>query len=464
MGEAPDAALFEFWELPSHSIEEQLLMYDIPFTDNIFVELKKEKLNPFDKANLDFSLDPQYKPKPKIDDEEELYIPQSRIKEEKQISVESLIKANPIKPKTSFVPPEQKQQIEEREKSPRLEIKVDKYGFVVGDEESDQTQVATPGRERANTARKKNHKTEIKWRLIAKNLNLYLGEKRRKLKKLLRRGVPDSLRAEIWKGLMDVNSIKNTSGDIFNTLLEQDCSEDFERVILKDLPRTLPQHIMFQEGGHGRESLHKILKAYSLYNPSVGYCQGMGFLVGMFLIYMPAEDAFFMLVQVMDKLSLSGIFAEGLKGVKEHLYIHSQLSKSQFPKLLAHLEETVVVHGCMPVDNPWDVAKLYATQWFFNIYVHVLPFEFILRIWDILLYDGFMVTHQVALAILKLTQKDLLKLSFDTLLMFLKDIDVYMTKNVTPDQFITTCTEFKVAARITKLSKVYMENYRDCPM
>ena len=472
MGESPPASLFEFWELSSHSIEEQLLMYDIPFTENHVVESGSEKENFYSVSSSSLHRETQG-PKQTPDDEEALYLPASRVKEQKGVDVDAILKSLLVMPTRVIpvVPDIEPESIIEEPTSPRSEVKVDKYGFVVEEEEEEEKKEIVSrkrsgtGRDRSVTlSRKKTHKTEEKWRNISKNLEVFLGEKRKKLKKLLRRGVPDSLRAEIWKGLMDVNDLKKTSGDIFQTLQQQECSEDFERVILKDLSRTLPHHIMFQEGGQGRESLHKILKAYSLYNPSVGYCQGMGFLAAMFLIYMQEEDAFFMLIQVIDKLGLSGIFAEGLVAVKEHLFIHSQLCKTVFPKLNAHLEETVVVHGCMPVENPWDVAKLYATQWFFNIFIHVLPFEFILRIWDVLLYDGFMVAHQVALAILKLSQKDLMKLRFDGLLMFLKDIDTYLSKNVTVDQFINACVEYKIGSRITKLSKTYQEQFAHLPM
>jgi len=453
MGEV-DGNIFEFWELSSHTIEEQLLMYDIPFTEN---NLAENIVKGPEQTTLSCLTTVQFLKKEIPEGEETLVIPHSKVKDQQSVCIESLIESlEQVEViKTEYQNPDP-------ESTATVEIKVDKYGFVVKD---DTDESAQPGngtnRDRAPVSRKKTHKQEEKWRIISKNLPVYLGEKRKKLKKLLRRGVPDSLRAEIWKGLMDVNTIKSEKSEVFHQLVHSECEADFERVILKDISRTLPKHIMFQEGGQGRDSLHRILKAYSLYNPNVGYCQGMGFLVGMFLTYMQEEDAFFMLVQVIDKLGLSGIFAEGLKAVKEHLYIHSQLCKAHFPKLSAHLEETVQVHGCMEIENPWDVAKLYATQWFFNIYVHVLPFEFILRIWDILLYDGFMVAHQVALAILKTVQKDLLKQDFDTLLMFLKDIDSYMEKNVSIDQFINTCVEYKIGSRISKLSKVYLEQFQN---
>ena len=478
---APSPFVFEFWNISSHSIEEQLLMYDIPFTENYLSECLIDEPIGVKESFINMKREKKKKNENEIKkDEESLFISESQVKSLPTVSIDSLLNSLVVtSPKVILLPKMDEENEKKKENSsvstPRIEVKTDKYGFVVTDEEEqiiETTSSSTPRkqssatRERSSTLnRKKIIKIEEKWRIINKNWDVYLNEKRKKLKRNLRRGVPDSLRAELWKGLMDVKTIKEENVGLFQSLQEQECEEDFERVILKDLSRTLPKHIMFQEeGGQGRKSLHSILKAYSLYNPSVGYCQGMGFLVGMFLIYMTAEDAFFMLIRVIDNLGLSGIFAEGLLAVKEHLYIHALLIKTQFPRLSSHLEETIKIHGCMPVEVPWDVTKLYATQWFFNIFIHVLPFEFILRVWDVLLFDGFSFVHQVALAILKVAQKDLLKLNFDELLLFLKDIDTYLSKNITPEQFISICLEYKVSARITKLSKTYNEQFSQLPM
>jgi hypothetical protein len=46
----------------------------------------------------------------------------------------------------------------------------------------------------------------------------------------------------------------------------------------------------------GQAALRRVLRAYSYYDPEVGYCQGMNFIAGMFLTLMPEEEAFWMLV------------------------------------------------------------------------------------------------------------------------------------------------------------------------
>jgi hypothetical protein len=55
-----------------------------------------------------------------------------------------------------------------------------------------------------------------------------------------------------------------------------------------------PDFVIEAEGGQA--SLRRVLKAYSVYDREVGYCQGMNFISAMFLTIMPEEDAFWMLV------------------------------------------------------------------------------------------------------------------------------------------------------------------------
>lgn len=42
----------------------------------------------------------------------------------------------------------------------------------------------------------------------------------------------------------------------------------------------------------GQAALFRVLKAYSLHDLEVGYCQGMAFAAGILLMYLPEEPAF----------------------------------------------------------------------------------------------------------------------------------------------------------------------------
>lgn len=58
-----------------------------------------------------------------------------------------------------------------------------------------------------------------------------------------------------------------------------------EKVIRRDIARTYPEHDFFKEkDGLGQESLFNVMKAYSLHDREVGYCQGSGFIVGLLLM------------------------------------------------------------------------------------------------------------------------------------------------------------------------------------
>jgi hypothetical protein len=86
--------------------------------------------------------------------------------------------------------------------------------------------------------------------------------------------------------------------------------------IERDLKRTFPKHSLFREsqiegqdeGGdsdeasqlsgevYGKQALRRVLRAYSVYDMEIGYCQGMNFIVGMFLMFLTEEEAFWLLV------------------------------------------------------------------------------------------------------------------------------------------------------------------------
>jgi hypothetical protein len=58
-----------------------------------------------------------------------------------------------------------------------------------------------------------------------------------------------------------------------------------EKLIHRDLARTFPSHQYFKDrGGAGQEGLFNVVKAYSLYDSEVGYCQGLAFVVGPLLL------------------------------------------------------------------------------------------------------------------------------------------------------------------------------------
>ncbi|KAG8240850.1 TBC1 domain member 4, partial [Homalodisca vitripennis] len=113
------------------------------------------------------------------------------------------------------------------------------------------------------------------------------------LTQAIRQGVPRSKRGEIWLYLAERHCSLTPPFDSsrfpnYNThyeeLLKQLTSQ--QHAILIDLGRTFPNHTYFSSPlGPGQLALYNLLKAYSLLDPDVGYCQGLSFVAGVLLLH-----------------------------------------------------------------------------------------------------------------------------------------------------------------------------------
>jgi len=162
----------------------------------------------------------------------------------------------------------------------------------------------------------------------------------------------------------------------------------------------------------GRQSLYNVLKAYANYDKQVGYCQGMGFIAGLFLMYLSEEESFWMLDRVMrsDKFMMHGLYAIGLPLLQQYFYQFDQLLFSVCPRLHEHLE----MNGITP--------SLYSTQWFLTVFAYNMPFELVLRIWDIFLYEGPKIPFRFALAFMQHYEPTIMQGDLEGIITTLKDI------------------------------------------
>ncbi|KAK2721247.1 hypothetical protein QYM36_003506 [Artemia franciscana] len=160
----------------------------------------------------------------------------------------------------------------------------------------------------------------------------------KQLHSLIKGGIPEALRGEIWLrlvGCFDQSELMDSYRILITKDIFKECSA--EEVILRDLHRTFPAHDYFKEnGGHGQDALAKIVKAYSIYDEEIGYCQGITFIAAALLLHMPEEQAFCILVKIMSEYGLRDLFKDGLEALHLRFY--------QLDKLL----EDIFVKGGLP--------------------------------------------------------------------------------------------------------------------
>lgn len=108
----------------------------------------------------------------------------------------------------------------------------------------------------------------------------------------IRGGIPAPLRGVTWISLAQARN------KLIESQYDSLCGEPspYENIIGKDLGRTFPGVEMFREK-EGQEMLGRVLKCFSLYDQKIGYCQGLGFLVGPLLMQMGDKEAFCVLVR-----------------------------------------------------------------------------------------------------------------------------------------------------------------------
>jgi Ca2+-binding EF-hand superfamily protein len=219
--------------------------------------------------------------------------------------------------------------------------------------------------------------------------------------KLIRVGLPNRLRGEIWEVSAGSFFSRLRNPNLYATTLSKFSGQESLAIdeIEKDLNRSLPEYAGFQdEEGIGR--LRRVLTAYSWTNEEIGYCQAMNIVVAALLIYMSEEQAFFLLFVLCDRL-LPGYYSKDMYGTLLDQKVFEALVEKTMPVLWDHLVKS---------DVSLSVVSL---SWFLSLYINSMPLVFAFRVLDVFFLEGPKVLFQIGLAILRINGEALLDVTDD---------------------------------------------------
>merc|ERR1712054_79528 len=94
---------------------------------------------------------------------------------------------------------------------------------------------------------------------------------------------------------------------------------------------------------------------------------------------MSEEDAFWTLVAMMKGAvhePLEGLYLPGLPLLQQYLYQFEKLIQDYYPRLAQQF-----------ADEGFHIG-LHTSQWFITMYAYSMKFDYLLRIWDMIMFDG----------------------------------------------------------------------------
>ena len=249
-------------------------------------------------------------------------------------------------------------------------------------------------------------------------LSNFMKQKVEKFKKRIKLMPPSCFRWISWKTV--TRFLENFEKDKYYNLLHEKYREDVVNTILKDVDRTFPdQKLFFKENDSsvnpiGYSSLLNILKAYSILNPQVGYCQGMNFIGGFLLLISgnKEEESFWVFSNLMenylphDKLRIKGL---------------ESLFQNYFPllKVYNYLIGIELEKKCQKVKEYLEHLQFYELLWYhkwiLTMFLYTFSITVCIRIWDYLLAEGFSFFIPLVIEIVKYLEKEILSSDFNQL-------------------------------------------------
>eukprot|EP00455_Lapot_gusevi_P018500 TRINITY_DN2010_c0_g2_i2.p1 TRINITY_DN2010_c0_g2~~TRINITY_DN2010_c0_g2_i2.p1 ORF type:complete len:255 (+),score=58.27 TRINITY_DN2010_c0_g2_i2:175-939(+) len=200
--------------------------------------------------------------------------------------------------------------------------------------------------------------------------------------------------------------------ELYAMLVKREDVSPYARQIGVDIPRTNQKHPLFRSEV-GKKILSRVLNAYALHDPQVGYVQGMNDLVSIFLLVVREEEEAFWLLQCYMQ-SMRAYYLNGMAKLQDSMARFGRYLQYLYPRLHSHFHPQGIEPFC------------YVTPWFLTLFSYNTPPAITIRLFDLffLHLPSEEWVFRVGLAYLALHHNTLLAASFANIVRELKELNI----------------------------------------
>ena len=196
---------------------------------------------------------------------------------------------------------------------------------------------------------------------------------------------------EILQMLKDNNNKR--SKELYHNLLRindklLDINGDNLRQIRKDTIRTYPSTITFNKKEKILNKLENVLKAFSNYDNTIKYCQGMNFIVGFFLFHCEEYITFWLFVSLIEEYNLRYVFMENFPGLKIHVKRLETILKNEYPTYWENFEKIGVK------------VEIFMVEWLFSLFSSLIPLELLMEFYKGFFSQGWIFFYKMCISII----------------------------------------------------------------
>lgn len=263
-----------------------------------------------------------------------------------------------------------------------------------------------------------------------------------KTKRFVRKGIPPDWRGAAWFYYAGGPAVLSKHTGMYDSLLKQKAKDVDVEAVERDLHRTFPDNVKFRTSrplstfrGNSPQSpkddgsastltempmissLRRVLHAFAIYNPRIGYCQSLNFLAGLLLLFVETEEQAFWLLNIITRVYLPGTHETSLEGANVDLGVLMSSLRESMPhvwaKIGGELDGTDAVwpktwkHKRKSESTRLPPITLCMTAWFMSCFIGTLPIESVLRVWDVFFYEGSKTLFRISLAIFKIGEGEI---------------------------------------------------------